>query len=176
MRLWTQAIRKLGRKQGALADGGDDHELARRLRHVAASNDSDGVAPHAAITAATQKVLCERISAYIDANLAVDTLDAAGLMRRFGVSRSMLCRAFESAGGVANYVRTRRLERAVLRLSEDAHCNITDMLYEIGFTSPRQFQRAFRSHFGMSPMQWREHCHGVDVDAEGDMLRVAAAD
>ncbi|WP_082190209.1 AraC family transcriptional regulator [Frateuria defendens] len=31
-------------------------------------------------------------------------------------------------------------------------------LYEFGFASERQFQRAFRARYGISPAQWRRQC------------------
>ncbi|SBV50267.1 transcriptional regulator [Xanthomonas bromi] len=37
-------------------------------------------------------------------------------------------------------------------------CSLTWLLYEMGFASERQFQRAFQQRFGMPPMQWRRQC------------------
>src|SRR5690606_8691975 len=80
------------------------------------------------------------------------------LVRRFFVSRPTLYRMFRPLGGVARYIRERRLLRAHARLREDPDCTITFLLYDLGFDSERQFQRAFQARFGMSPASWRQLC------------------
>ncbi|WP_158407932.1 helix-turn-helix domain-containing protein [Dyella japonica] len=107
--------------------------------------------------------LHRRIRAYIDANLGDDSLGIASLIRAFGVSRSTLCRLFGDEGGVSRYIRQRRLGYAHKHLMDDPGCSITWLLYELGFASERQFQRAFHATYGISPAQWRKRCRGCTV-------------
>jgi AraC-like DNA-binding protein len=102
--------------------------------------------------------LQQRICAHIEANLGDESLGIASLIDAFGVSRSTLCRLFGSEGGVGSYIRRRRLERARSYLMSDPACSITWLLYELGFASERQFQRAFHARYGISPAQWRKCC------------------
>ena len=111
------------------------------------------------------------IRTYIDANLGDESLGIASLIRAFGVSRSTLCRLFGDDGGVSRYIRQRRLEYAYKHLMDDPGCSITWLLYELGFASERQFQRAFHAMYGTSPAQWRKHCRDAsepsrDADIE----------
>lgn len=91
-----------------------------------------------------------------DPALGIDTL-----LRRFFVSRPTLYRMFQPLGGVARYIRERRLLLAHARLRADPDCAITFLLYDLGFESERQFQRAFQARFGMSPAQWRQACRAI---------------
>lgn len=105
--------------------------------------------------------LQRRICAHIEANLGDECLGIASLIRVFAVSRSTLCRLFGDEGGVGSYIRLRRLERARSYLMRDPACGITWLLYELGFASDRQFQRAFHARYGISPAQWRKCCRGA---------------
>jgi AraC-like DNA-binding protein len=150
-RLWARA---LSRKA---ADPSDDAETLLDPTSLVFVADADGRIHVARLRAeAEHRALLERICGYIEKNLGSETLTATSLQSAFKVSRSMLGRLFKDAGGVASHIRTRRLTLAAHRLVEDPDINITELLYTLGFTSPRQFQRAFRNHFGMSPAQWRE--------------------
>ena len=118
--------------------------------------------PRRAVTGDDPRLdLHRRICAYIESNLGDERLGIALLIRRFAVSRSTLCRLFGDEGGVGSYIRRRRLERARSYLMDDPACGITWLLYELGFASDRQFQRAFHARYGISPAQWRKCCRGV---------------
>ncbi len=82
----------------------------------------------------------------------------ASLQTAFNLSRPTLYRMFQPLGGVSHHIRHRRVLVAHQHLRHDPDCSITWLLYEAGFTSERQFQRAFRATFGLSPVEWRDHC------------------
>lgn len=93
---------------------------------------------------------------YIDLNLCSPTLGAEALCRELGVSRRTLYYLFEDRGGLATFIRTRRLEschRALECASE--HRLISTVAYKHGFSDPASFSRAFRAHFGYSPRDAR---------------------
>ncbi len=96
--------------------------------------------------------LLRQASRYIDLHLDEEDLDAARLCRFFGVSRSSMYRLFEPLGGVANYIRERRLTRACEVLAGGAsHAPIAAVAHTFGFRTASQFSRAFRARFGYSP-------------------------
>ncbi|MCF7749291.1 helix-turn-helix domain-containing protein [Bacillus subtilis subsp. subtilis] len=99
-----------------------------------------------------------RMLDYIDANLGECELDERMIRAAFGLSRPSLYRLFQALGGVARYIRERRLWLAHRHLQRNPGCSLTWLLYEVGFASERQFQRAFQARFGMSPAAWRQTC------------------
>ncbi|MGE6332209.1 helix-turn-helix domain-containing protein [Stenotrophomonas sp. NPDC077659] len=99
-----------------------------------------------------------RIVDFIDIHLGECDLDERMIRDAFALSRPTLYRLFQPQGGVARYIRTRRLWLAHRHLDRDPGCSVTWLLYEVGFASERQFQRAFLAHFGMSPATWRQCC------------------
>jgi AraC-like DNA-binding protein len=63
-----------------------------------------------------------------------------------------LFRIFEREGGVANYVRDRRLLRVhALLAAPDQRRYLSRIAEDHGFTSATHFSRAFRAKFGYAP-------------------------
>ncbi|MFH6781837.1 MULTISPECIES: helix-turn-helix domain-containing protein [Methylobacterium] len=93
------------------------------------------------------------IRSHIDAEIASADLSVEQICRRFGVSRSGLYRLFAPLGGVAEYIRRRRLARACRDLVEggDRAARISEIAYRYGYGSPAGFTTAFRAEFGLSP-------------------------
>ena len=54
------------------------------------------------------------------------------------------------------YVNCIRLEQAYFAVAYRADKNMTDIAYEFGFADSAVFSRAFKKHFGMSPMACRK--------------------
>lgn len=99
---------------------------------------------------------------FIDVHLGECELDERMIRGAFRLSRPTLYRLFQALGGVARYIRERRLRLAYRHLQRDPACSLTWLLYEVGFASERQFQRAFQARFGMSPAHWRQTCRRRD--------------
>jgi len=97
------------------------------------------------------------ICRYIEANLAARDLGVERLTRTFGLSRASLYRLFEPVGGVASYVRARRLRRARQELQAVGLDNrrIGPIAYQSGFSSVTAFNRAFREAYGQTPREAR---------------------
>lgn len=95
---------------------------------------------------------------HIDRHICDPELGVTSLQTAFKLSRPTLYRMFQPLGGVSHHIRRRRVLVAHQHLRRDPDCSITWLLYEAGFTSERQFQRAFRATFGLSPVEWRERC------------------
>lgn len=111
------------------------------------------------------------IRRHIETNLGADDLTAENIAVRFGLSRSALYRLFEPLGGVADYVRRRRLARAYADLAGTATSKvrrrITDVARDCGFESGAVFSRSFRREFGFAPREM-QFAAGQPVPQPGD--------
>jgi AraC-like DNA-binding protein len=98
------------------------------------------------------------ITRFIDRHLGSNELNAEMLARQFGLSRASLYRLFVPVGGVAEYIRGRRLNRAYQEIvdAEFSTCRISQIGFRLGFRNISNFSRTFRHEFGMSPRQARD--------------------
>lgn len=55
---------------------------------------------------------------------------------------------------IHGYVRTRRLEKAVLLMHDNPNMRLLDIALSVGFETHSAFARAFKQHFGTSPSQF----------------------
>lgn len=97
--------------------------------------------------------LRQRILEFISHNVHRSELSPDLIYHRFNVSRSHLYRAFAQDGGVAKVLREKRLDAAFQELTQTVHQprSITEIAYNLGFSSGNQLLRAFRARFGMTP-------------------------
>lgn len=97
-----------------------------------------------------------RVLAYVELGLTNPDLSVAGICRDVGVSRATLYRAFRSTGGIAAYIRQRRLEAAHARIADATEKGrIAEFADLYCFSSPAHFSTAFRRHFGYTPVNAR---------------------
>lgn len=80
------------------------------------------------------------------------------LARELNVSYTWLRRAFKETIGVSpgQYHLNMRVEKACKYLKETG-LTITEIAYDLGFTSEFYFSRIFKKKMGMSPKQYRSH-------------------
>lgn len=89
---------------------------------------------------------------HIEKQLRDPALSADVLCRQFHVSRSTLYRLFEPLGGVARYIRERRLAHCHAILSRPGPRQyIERVAHDHGFGTASQFSRAFHEQFGYAP-------------------------
>jgi AraC-like DNA-binding protein len=93
---------------------------------------------------------------YIEANLDDVELTPERIARRFGLSRTRLYQLFLGSGGIKRWIRDKRLDATFRDLCEDGQPRIIDIAYRHGFSSERQFQRAFLARFGATPSAVRD--------------------
>jgi AraC-like DNA-binding protein len=99
----------------------------------------------------------ELVTAFIDRHLLSTELSPELVAGEFAMSRAVLYRLFEPLGGVAGYVRRRRMEWAAEQFARDgaAPRTIASIAERAGFDSVPAFARAFRAHHGHSPADLR---------------------
>ena len=100
----------------------------------------------------------ERVRRHIEANLD-QPLSVATLAAVAGFSPFHFARLFASQMGLSpmSYVRRRRLQLAVRRLSEDAPPDLVQLAFECGFDSQEAFTRAFKQGLGVTPGRFKRN-------------------
>jgi AraC-like DNA-binding protein len=107
---------------------------------------------------ALASALLFEIKQHIEANLSSPDLTVERLSRHFAISRASLYRLFEPFGGIAKYIRKRRLHRSFVEITSPSKSRkrIGEIAYGLGFTNESDFSRAFRAAYGVTPKDARE--------------------
>jgi len=92
---------------------------------------------------------------YIEANLGQPDLTVERVLAVSQLSRPTLYRLFEPEGGLAAYIRNRRLREAADELQRYPARPVIEVAYGWGFNSASDFNRAFRRAYEMSPGDFR---------------------
>lgn len=105
--------------------------------------------------------MTERICSYINANIRDPGLNPETIAGRFGMTRRNLGYLFESHGGVAAYVRRKRLSSIHMALTDPAYKgqSIEVIAEAHGFNHYRSFALAFQRQFGLTPREVRTLAH-----------------
>lgn len=102
--------------------------------------------------------LMTRARRFIANSIASPDLTAEALCKQLAISRTRLYELFETSGGVANYIRRRRLLAAHAMLSDPSDTRkVAEIGVAIGIDSPANFSRAFTQQFGYSPSNIYKH-------------------
>ena len=89
----------------------------------------------------------------LDKDLSLEQLANIGLFSKFYFHRIFKSICGENLNGFVN--RT-RIESSAFYLIYRLDSPITVIAYDVGFSSPSVYSRAFKKHFDMSPSQWRK--------------------
>ncbi|TDH35654.1 helix-turn-helix domain-containing protein [Pseudohoeflea suaedae] len=111
---------------------------------------------------------------FINANLQSPDLSPERICAELRISRRRLYYLFEQYGGVAKYIKTRRLAacyKALVTLEGSEH--ISTVAYRFGFTNVPSFYRQFKEQYGFRPSEAGEaHRSGYRSD-DGDLQTFA---
>ncbi len=96
---------------------------------------------------------------HLDAHLDTD-IDFAALAERFHIPLRTLHRRMQDATGLppAGYLIRSRL-CAAMRLLASSQRSVTDIAFACGFNDSNYFSTRFHKALGLSPAQFRKHCH-----------------
>lgn len=110
-----------------------------------------------------------KVSREIDRRLREPSLDAISLAQGLGMSRATLYRAFQPVGGIADYIRRRRLAVAAIILAnpDNQRRKIGEIALECGFATESAFNRAFKNAFGLAPGRARRR--SIDFWSSADL-------
>lgn len=120
-------------------------------------NSREGGIPTDLDGGAVDHSMLAAVKRFIEANLTDPALRSEFIISHMGISRSSLYRLFEPVGGVASYIRARRLRSSVRDLMDPAMARrrIYEIAYDWGFTRESDYARAFRRHYGLTPREAR---------------------
>jgi len=105
-----------------------------------------------------QATMLRQICNYIELHLAEPDLSSEQICGIFKMSRAALYRMFEPLGGVASFIRERRLERIhALLIGANRKTSVSRMAFDHGFKNATHFTRIFKERFGYSPGAAFEH-------------------
>lgn len=110
-----------------------------------------------------QAVLTAKVLQSVEQHLAEPDLNQGLIAREHGLHVRTLQKLFKSLETTFSaHVRVRRLERCREELESPLtrHLSISEIGYHWGFPDPAYFSRAFRSHFGQSPREFRRSVTG----------------
>ena len=132
---------------------GPDGKLAAEVASAIVSSGFSAAV--AAEREALMDLNIQTIQIFIERHLTNPSLSADMIMRHFALSRSALYRLFEPIGGIAEYVRERRLKLAYLKLTSvgTSRGSVAKLAYATGFASENAFSRAFQQRFGLRPSE-----------------------
>ncbi|SAL25181.1 AraC family transcriptional regulator [Caballeronia arvi] len=113
--------------------------------------------PHALhdARAALQMAVKEQVKRYVDTHLHEADLTPTKIVEALALKRATIYRWFEQEGGLAAYIRHRRLREAADEIARFPNLQIADIAFGLGFKSASDFTRAFRRAFDVSPLEMR---------------------
>ena len=100
----------------------------------------------------------QRIIDFIDRNIVDPLLNPQLIMNSFRVSRSHLYRIFDTEGGVARFIRDRRLDLAYRLLSSQNSNGLSnkEIIHRSGLSDTIHFAKIFKERFGILPTETRD--------------------
>jgi signal transduction histidine kinase/DNA-binding response OmpR family regulator len=107
------------------------------------------------VTNPDQKFLAD-LTAIVEANLTKTDLSVEEVARSLGISRMQLYRKVKAVlgTGVTDFIQSMRLTKARELLLDDT-LTVTEVAYELGFSSPSYFSTSFRTRYQISPSEFR---------------------
>lgn len=95
------------------------------------------------------------IASHVREHIGREDLGAASICKKFGLSRATLYRDFAAFGGFERFVTNCRLDRAFQQLEESGPRRgaVREASEAWGFFDPQQFNRAFRTRYGLAPSE-----------------------
>ena len=89
----------------------------------------------------------------LDGDLSLEQLAPVAYFSKFYFHRIFKAVTGENLNG---FVSRMRIERSAFKLIYNPRLPITAIAYESGFSSPSVYSREFKSHYDLSPTQWRK--------------------
>lgn len=111
-----------------------------------------------------EDVLLRKIRELVEEELSDCSFGLPQLCRKLGMSRSQIYRKVKALTGQSpsRFIRSVRLSHAQ-RLLSNVDLNISEIAYEVGFSSPVYFSDVFFEEFGCRPSEARKEMHARTV-------------
>ncbi len=94
----------------------------------------------------------KELAKIVEENISNEQFGVSELAERIGMSRSNLLRKVKSLSNlsVSQFISQVRLRRA-MEMLKDSSLNVSEISYQVGFSSPSYFIKCFRDHYGFPP-------------------------
>lgn len=122
---------------------------------VAAFGRQAGLAGNA--RSAVRAAVYGKVRRHVETNLRDPNMSPEGVLASLHLSRASVYRIFEHEGGLAAYIRNRRLRMAADELVRFPHMQVQDVALGLGFNDVSSFNRAFRRAFDIAPRELHEY-------------------
>jgi AraC-like DNA-binding protein len=99
----------------------------------------------------------QKIRVIVEEHLADADFEVDKLARLTGMSRSQLFRKVKALTGQSPsiFIRSIRLRQGK-ELLENTQMNVSEVAYQVGFSTPTYFSDAFNEYYGIRPSQFRK--------------------
>lgn len=99
-----------------------------------------------------------RAVACVENHLDDDEYDVNQMADEMNVGRTTLFNKLKSLTGmnISAFIRNVRLKAACKMIEKNPKMRISDIAYEVGFSSSKYFSRCFKAEFGMTPKEYQE--------------------
>ncbi|PIK17844.1 AraC family transcriptional regulator [Prevotella intermedia] len=123
----------------------------RKLMKIVFGNDTQQE-PMEAVAQSAESQFVEKFRTIIQGNLGNSDLNVETISHEMGISRAQLYRKIKSITGISpnDIIREARMKRAD-RLLETTDKSVSEIAYEVGFSSPSYFTKCYREFFGRTP-------------------------
>lgn len=104
------------------------------------------------------KKFVEKATEIVKKNLANPDFDMNMLAAELNLGRSKMFISLKEMTGLTpnEFTLKIKMEEALHLLKNSHELNISEICYELGFTSPRYFSKCFKSFYGVSPLSYRK--------------------
>ena len=125
--------------------------INRKLMKIVFGNDAQQE-PMEAVSQSAESQFVEKFRTIIQGNLGNSDLNVETISHEMGISRAQLYRKIKSITGISpnDIIREARMKRAD-RLLETTDKSVSEIAYEVGFSSPSYFTKCYREFFGRTP-------------------------
>ncbi len=112
------------------------------------------------------KVFFNRLTSIVESYLEDENFGVSELAQEIGLSRSQLYFRVKSDTGksVSQFIREIRLNKA-LQMLKQPKLTVSEVSYQVGFSSPAYFNKCFHDYFGYPPGEVKKHAE-VESDLE----------
>ncbi|MBR4303241.1 MAG: response regulator [Bacteroidaceae bacterium] len=104
----------------------------------------------------TDEQFMKQVVDLINKNLSNSEFNVEQMMRDLRVSKSKLNRKIKDITGFspARFIQNIRMQQAKVLLNKTLSANISEIAYEVGFSSQTHFSTTFKSFFGITPSEY----------------------
>jgi signal transduction histidine kinase/DNA-binding response OmpR family regulator len=113
--------------------------------------------PSRITTTSRDKEFIEKAIRVVENSISDSEFDIKTFASNMAVSPSTMLRKMKAITGESTdkFIRTLRLKRAA-QLLQDSEMSVTEICYEVGFSSQKHFSATFKKHFDLSPSDYKK--------------------